>query len=358
MAGPHRRRRPVLGLVVALTLTLGWVALPSATGAASAWDGGMNLYRSGVFTTQKSWLWCTAAGVQIIRNIVDRQRDHSTANQRRYFRWMRRHNRYDLPLSAGVDPQGWAAGLRHYVDKRYKLVASRSFDRALRLAVIRMRKTNLPVALTVSRGNHGWVLHGFRATADPLTTDDFKVTSVRVSGPLYGLQRRTFGYDMKPNKKLTTAQLKRFFTPWRYAPKRMIWDGRYVSIQPVTPRAAATDSVAASDPGATTDAATASTEPAASVPADAAAGPTPVASSSALPSATVPPSAAPTSSEAVVAAPVSTVPPGAASTASRAPPDEGPSSGAIAAMVASGLLVAGALVAVSIRRGRRVDPAR
>jgi hypothetical protein len=285
MAGPHRRRRPVLGLVVALTLALGWGFAPPSTAAASDWDGSINLYQSGVFTTQKSWLWCTAAGVQIIRNIVDRKKDHSTRNQRRYFRWMRERNRYDLPVSAGVDPQGWAAGLRHYVDPRYKLVASRTFESALRKAVIRMRKTNLPVALTVSRGNHGWVLHGFAATADPLTTDDFKVTSVRVTGPLYGLQSRTFGYDMKPNKKLTTAQLKRFFTPWRYAPRRMIWDGKYVSIQPVTPRASAAAAAATPDataaPASTSSSAASSSAPPSPSPAatptpEAVASPSPV----------------------------------------------------------------------------------
>jgi hypothetical protein len=53
-----------------------------------------------------------------------------------------------------------------------------------------------------------------------------------VTGPLYGLQSKN-GYDMAPNTKLTTAQLKRFFTPWKYAPRAMVWDGRYVSIQPV-----------------------------------------------------------------------------------------------------------------------------
>ena len=70
------------------------------------WTGGVNLYRSGVFTTQKTWLWCTAADIQIIRNIVRGTTDHSTKNQRRYFEWMRKHNRYDLPLSAGVDRAG------------------------------------------------------------------------------------------------------------------------------------------------------------------------------------------------------------------------------------------------------------
>jgi hypothetical protein len=132
-----------------------------------------------------------------------------------------------------VDPQGWTAGLRHLVDDRYRLTSSSTFVGALRLAVLRMRLTNLPVALAVARGNHGWVLHGFTATADPAQTTAFKITSVRVSGPLWGLQNSTFGYDMPPNKKLAPYELKRFFTPWWYAPKRMIWDGRFVSIQPV-----------------------------------------------------------------------------------------------------------------------------
>ena len=145
---------------------------------------------------------------------------------------MRGRNRYDLPLSAGVDAAGWTAGLRHFVDDRYRLVSSRTFDAALRSAVTRLRLTGLPVALTVSHGNHGWILTGFQATADPAKTSAFTVTSVRVTGPLYGLQSKN-GYDMPPNTKLTTAQLKRYFTPWKYAPEPMVWDGRYVSIQPV-----------------------------------------------------------------------------------------------------------------------------
>ncbi len=259
MAGPtprgRRAQRSLAPLLLALTVASGasMVAPAQDTAAArvratstpaagvaplSGWTGGVNLYRKGVFTTQKSWLWCTAAGIQIIRNIVRGTRDHTTKNQRHYFNWMRKRNRYALPLSAGVDPQGWAAGMRHFVDARYRLIASKTFDSGLRLAVIRLRKTNLPVGVTVSRGNHAWVLTGFTATADPAATRNFKVTSVRVTGPLYGLQSKN-GYDMKPNTKLTVGQFRRFFTSWRYAPKRMIWDGRFVSIQPVTPRKSA-----------------------------------------------------------------------------------------------------------------------
>jgi len=235
MASRLRLHSVVVALMV-LGVGVAWLEGPRRAEAESAslpeWTGGINLYRNGTFTTQKSWLWCTAAGVQIVRNIVDRKTDHSTSGQRRYFNWMRARNRYDLPLSAGVDPAGWTAGLRHFVDDRYRLVSSRTFDSALRSAVKRLRLTNLPVALTVSHGNHGWILTGFRATADPAKTTSFTVTSVRVTGPLYGLQSKN-GYDMAPNTKLTTAQLKRYFTPWKYAPMAMVWDGRYVSIQPV-----------------------------------------------------------------------------------------------------------------------------
>ena len=231
MAGQLRRLRPVLGLVAALLIGLG--SAPHTATAAQTWDGSFDLYRSGTFTTQKTWLWCTAADVQIIRNIVDGQSDHSRSGQQRYFDWMRAHNRYDLPLSAGVDPAGWTAGLRHFVDDRYRLVSSGTFDSALRSAVQRMRATSLPVALAVQHGDHGWVLTGFSATADPAATKDFTVTSVRVVGPLWGLQSRSYGYDMRPGRSLTTKQLRGFFTPWWYAPTRMIWDHRYVSIQPV-----------------------------------------------------------------------------------------------------------------------------
>ncbi len=176
----------------------------------------------GVFTTQRTWLWCTAADIQISRNIVFHRADHTTAGQRAYFTWMRAHNRYALPLSAGVDAAGWAAGFRHFVDGRYQLVASTTFDAALRSAVTRLRRTSLPVGITVDHGNHAWLITGFTATADPATTTRFTVTSVRVVGPLYGLQSRN-GYDMPPDTRLTPAQLRRFFTPWRYAPSA--WSG-------------------------------------------------------------------------------------------------------------------------------------
>jgi hypothetical protein len=248
MAG--RSRSPLLArlalLAAFVALALGSSAASPATAAAALprWTGGIDLYRDGVFTTQQTWLWCTAADVQIMRNIVHGTSDHSKTSQQRYFDYMRAHDRYAIPVSDGVDPAGWTAGLRHYVDSRYRLTTSSSFDNALRSAVINLRRTNLPVAITVSHGNHAWVLTGFTATADPAVTTRFEVTSVRVTGPLWGLQSRSYGYDMRPDTKLTPAQLKTFFTPWHYAGVKMAWEGRWVSVQPIpatsTPKATAT----------------------------------------------------------------------------------------------------------------------
>ena len=188
MAGRSRLARSarVVAVAAALATALLGVVPLGAVAALPAWDGGINLYRSGVFSTQQTWRWCTAADVQIIRNIVLHRDGHSRDAQQRYYRYMRDHNRYPIPASDGVDPGGWAAGLRHFVDARYKRVASDSFSSALRSAVTSLRKTKLPVGITVSHGNHAWVLTGFTATADPAKTRNFSVTSVRVVGPLWG----------------------------------------------------------------------------------------------------------------------------------------------------------------------------
>jgi len=237
MPGQVRSRSTVrltLAAALAVLLLAGRIAVPTTdVDALSRWTGGMDLYRSGVFTTQQTWLWCTAADIQIMRNIVDHATDHARSSQQRYFDYMRAHDRYAIPLSDGVDPAGWAAGLRRFVDSRYQLTRSGSFDSALRSAVTNLRRTNLPVAITVSHGNHAWILTGFTATADPAATTRFSVTSVSVVGPLWGLQSRSYGYDMRPDTKLTPAQLKGFFTPWHYAGIRMAWEGQWVSVQPV-----------------------------------------------------------------------------------------------------------------------------
>jgi hypothetical protein len=229
----HHGRVRGIGRTAVLLLFLAVVTAPAPASAASRWTGGIDLYRSGVFTTQQSWLWCTAASIQIVRNIVRHEGDHSRASQSRYFDYMRAHDRYRIPLKDGTDPAGWTAGFRRFVDARYRLVASTSFDSALRSAVTNLRRTNLPVGITVAHGNHAWVLTGFTATADPAVTTHFAITTVRVVGPLWGLQSTSYGLDMRPDTKLTPRQLRGFFTPWHYTSVPMAWENRWVSVQPI-----------------------------------------------------------------------------------------------------------------------------
>jgi hypothetical protein len=329
----------LLASLAAVVVLLGGIAAgpiaptARAAGPLPAWDGSVDLYREGAFTTQASWLWCTAAGIQIARNLVFDEDDHRASSQERYFDWMRGHNRYDLPESAGVDPAGWQAGMREFVDERYQLVSHETFDQALRLAVTRIRLTELPVALTVAHGGHGWLLTGFTATADPAVTDEFRIRSVRVTGPLYGRQSRN-GYDMPPDTSLTVAELERFFTPWRYDPLPMVWDGRYVSIQPM--------------------------------PAEAAAMPIPTVAPSAEPTSTPMPTAAPTPTPAASAEPsdaavAEAAPPAAATgSTSRTAPDAVDTDAASAApwliviVIGFGVATMGmiGLVVVRSRRGR------
>ena len=128
---------------------------------------------------------------------------------------------------------GWPTSGRNPTEFAWLVKPDGRRDPALRSAARNRRLANLPIGITVAHGNHAWVLTGFSATADPAKTDQFTVTSVRVTGPLWGPQNRTYGYDMHPDTKLTRKQFKRFFTPWHYARIRMVWEGRWVSVQPV-----------------------------------------------------------------------------------------------------------------------------
>jgi len=218
-------------------------AAPAAvTSALSQWTGGIDLYRSGAFVVQGTWYWCTAANAQIMRNMKYGVANHSQATQGAYFAYMRAHDRYSFPITDGTDPQGWALGIAHYVDARYRLLTYTTFDAALRDAVTRMRLSGLPVSIAVMHGAHAWVLNGFTATADPAVTRSFTVTSVRVTGPPYGKSGNT--YDLPPDTRLTTAAFRSYFTPFHYGRVHMVWEGRYVTIQAI-PRVAAVEAPAA-----------------------------------------------------------------------------------------------------------------
>jgi hypothetical protein len=210
-------------------------ALAPVADAATSPQGGpetFDVYRPGVYSEQATWTWCTAASLQIMRNILFAETDHSSAHQQQFFDYMRASNRYQLASHRGVDPQGFLAGLRHFVNPGYALVSSPTFDDAVRSAVTQLRLTGKPVVLIVAGGRHAWVLTGFTATADPARTTDFQVVSVRIVGPLYGRQSIN-GYDSPPDTSISYAALRRFLLPYRFPFALTPWTGRYLTFQAI-----------------------------------------------------------------------------------------------------------------------------
>jgi hypothetical protein len=201
-------------------------ASPSAAASSYAFD----LYRPGVYTMQATWWFCTAASVQVMRNINRDETDHAAASQQRFFDYMRARNRYRMPATDGIDPKGFLAGVQAFVDARYQLVASTTFNNAVRSAVMRLRASRLPVAVIVDRGRHAWVLTGFTATADPARSAGFRLLSVRIVGPLFGRQSLN-GYDPPPDTRLTVDMFRRFLTPYSFKYGPTPWDDRFVTFQ-------------------------------------------------------------------------------------------------------------------------------
>ena len=146
---------------------------------------------------------------------------------------MRAQDRYAIPVSDGTDPGGWAAGLRHFVDSRYRVVASTQLQQRAPLGRHEPAQDEPAGRDHRPHGNDGWVLTGFTATADPAATTDFTVTSVRVVGRCGASRAGPTATTCGPDTKLTPSQFAGFFTPWHYARIRMAWEGDWVSIQPV-----------------------------------------------------------------------------------------------------------------------------
>jgi hypothetical protein len=120
----------------------------------------------------------------------------------------------------------------------YKLAGASTVAGALKIAARAMRTTGKPVGLLMWHGRHAWVMSGFRATADPLLTNDFKVTAVIVEDPLYPYGSRVWGPSPRPGEFLSPKQLGRQFVPRR---RRSTWNnqrwsvnlaGKYVMVVP------------------------------------------------------------------------------------------------------------------------------
>ncbi len=112
----------------------------------------------------------------------------------------------------------------------------------MRMAARAMRETGKPVGLLMWQGRHAWVMSGFRATADPRISRDFRVTGVIVEDPLYPHGSTVWGPSPTPGEVLSLAKLGRQFVPRRTSPRWLAvqpWNrdlnGKYVLVLPFVP---------------------------------------------------------------------------------------------------------------------------
>jgi len=192
------------------------------------WRGHVNLYRSGVYSQQRTFTWCVGASVQMMLNITLGSSVHSFQAQSKIMRYARAHDLMGAGEPPGTDALGWANALNHFEATRmYHVGVWPTFKRAIRHAAKRIRLTGRPVGLLVMNGRHAWVMTGFSATADPALGRHYLMRTAMVMGPLWPI-RNAAGYDPRPNTHLSMSQLQGFFMRYAGAP----WNGRFVTVEP------------------------------------------------------------------------------------------------------------------------------
>jgi hypothetical protein len=164
----------------------------------------MNLYGRGDFVRQYTFDWCVGASLQMMLNLADADDPDTRARQEAL--WELARDRSSSPFG-GANPRGWTAALNELGIGPYELVSIADYDEALRRAAAAIRATERPVGLVMWRGRHAWVMSGFESNGDPLDTNRFEVTGIRVLDPLHPHGSSVWGPSPKPNSLLTPEQL-------------------------------------------------------------------------------------------------------------------------------------------------------
>jgi hypothetical protein len=212
----------------------------------------MNLYEAGDFVHQQTEYWCVAASVQTMINIIEPGRpDRSRRTQRQlhfqgrgldqdddaYWRRLMGEERWRKGLH-GLGLTDWAELLNANGFGPYEVDRAATRRQAIRKAARAVRLTGKPAGLVVWRGAHAWVMSGFKATADPAFTNDFKVRKVFIQDPWYPSVSSIWGASRPPDSAVPVKALDedylRYDRPRRKHPKR---DGRYMLILPTLPAA-------------------------------------------------------------------------------------------------------------------------
>ena len=230
------RGRILVAAALAGVLAVGGVGQPVEP-VAAAGGYALELQRPGDFVRQTNLVQCVGASMQMMINIMAPRNDRTAATQHRLWKLARALGppRRTTPRGKGASPIGWARGLDQLGYGPYLAVGFPTLASAAKAAARAIRLTGKPVGVLVWAGRHAWVMTGFRATADPLTTNDFRVSQVTVMDPLYPLKSTIWGQSRPPGTHLSLAQFGRSFVPRKPFAQRSALDGTFVLVLPVLP---------------------------------------------------------------------------------------------------------------------------
>ena len=242
LAGRRARRAPSTAALVALSLvafvtTAGFggispTAPVDARQEAPARPFSMNLSREGDFVSQRTKKLCVAAALQIMLNVGRERDDRTEKTQLELYDQAKKLSRSRY---GSTTEKGWARTLNARGVGPYAVRHEKTLDAAIRVAAAAIRRTNRPVGLLTWWGAHSWVMTGFKATADPALSDDFRVTGVYVSDPWYPLVSSIWGRSNPPDTLMTLEQLSVDYIPWVPRQRDPALAGRYVLILPLDP---------------------------------------------------------------------------------------------------------------------------
>ena len=242
------RRMAARGRVVAAiglsALLVAALALPLTVAAASK-PFRMNLGDRTDFVRQYDPNWCVAASMQMMLNIVlPRKNDATLKTQTALIELARSFKRTGSWPSGSTKPptttfkprgasgRGWAMGLTKLGAGPYRVTSAATFEAALELVALAIRKTGRPAGISVWKGTHAWVVSGFEATADPASQESFQVTALIVMDPWYPGSTRAYGASPKPMTTMPVRELKKEYLPWSRPNRTSPNTGRYVLLIP------------------------------------------------------------------------------------------------------------------------------
>ena len=189
----------------------------------------MDLYQPGDFVSEILDTWCVPAAMQTSMNIMSAVPDTTRDTQAKLF---------SLAVSiagstaGGADPLGWAEGLTSLGYGKYAVGSKLKMADAVKMVVKQIAITGRPGGLLVWRGWHSWVVSGFTATANPATTNNFTVLSLRIEDVWYPRVSTIWPKSRPPDSDVPVSALGPDYKTWvqaKFYPGR---DGYYVFVYP------------------------------------------------------------------------------------------------------------------------------